>query len=171
MAEDDVLAKALADVRQRRADLQADYDRVTGELTKLQAAERSLASIVEGASLPAAGNRPSTRVEAYHSASTPPATSRRRGPRGPRARSGKGRLRALLDEAGQDGVTQDLIAKRLADVSTPTLNAYLSTMVSSGDVIRDGDLFRAVAPRDNPDHAGEEDDAPEADEVGENANS
>jgi hypothetical protein len=34
-------------------DLQAEYDRVSGELTKLRAAEKSLASIVEGGPLEA----------------------------------------------------------------------------------------------------------------------
>ena len=51
MANDDTLAKALASVRHQRATLEAEYERVSAELTKLRQAERSLASIVEGTPL------------------------------------------------------------------------------------------------------------------------
>jgi hypothetical protein len=172
MAENDVLANALADVRKRRADLEAEHGRVTSELTKLQHAERSLASLVDGAlSSGATGTAKARAGEAPSDGAAPAARSGRRGPRGPRATSGKGRLRALLDEAGQDGVTQDLIAKRLADVSTPTLNVYLSGMVSSGEVIRDGDLFRRAAPGVSTRNAGEGDGTPGSDEAEESPGS
>ncbi len=42
MSQDSTLANALADVRRQRAALEADFERVGAELTKLRLAERSL---------------------------------------------------------------------------------------------------------------------------------
>ncbi|GJE62739.1 hypothetical protein MPOCJGCO_4874 [Methylobacterium trifolii] len=48
MTEGDTLVKALADVRQRKAELQSEFDRISTELAKLKLAEKALAAIVEG---------------------------------------------------------------------------------------------------------------------------
>jgi len=143
MANDDTLAKALASVRQQRVSLEADYARVGDELTKLRLAERSLASIVEGTPLeePAADRPASRRIPA--SGDRPRGS---RGPRGPRANSAKGRLKALLEEAGSEGLTHAEISERLTDVAANTLNTYLSVMTNSGELERYGDKYRAGAP-------------------------
>jgi hypothetical protein len=142
MANDDTLAKALANVRNQRETLEAEYDRVSGELTKLRMAERSLASIVEGTSMDEADDQPKRRRSP--TGDDQPRTSR--GPRGPRANSAKGRLKALLEEAGSDGLTHAQITERLADVAANTLSTYLSVMSSSGELERHGDTYRAGAP-------------------------
>jgi hypothetical protein len=114
MANDDTLAKALASVRQQGETLQAEYDRVGAELTKLRLAERSLASIVEGTPLDEpATDRPASR-RAQASEDRPRGS---RGPRGPRANSAKGRLKTLLEEAGSEGLTHAEISERLTDVA------------------------------------------------------
>ena len=147
MSQNDTLAKALTDVRSRVEELQADHDRIVGELSKLRLAERSLAALVEGGSLDDLGSLldepagASPRVERS-------ANGARlvRKPRGPRANSAKGRLRTLLETAGPQGLSQVEIARRLADVAPTTLNAYLSTMVSGGEAIRRGDFYTAARP-------------------------
>lgn len=157
-----MLEKALADVRQRRIDLQADFDRVKAELMKLQMAERALAAIVEGESAEAegtfAGSDPAFAGER-------PVSGRAtgRGSRGPRANSAKGRLKALLEETGLQGLSHAEISRRLPDVAPATLNAYLSTMVTSGEAVRRGDFYSAGRP------PAEEDDPSEDDEDQEGA--
>ncbi|MCJ2136059.1 hypothetical protein MKK69_18725 [Methylobacterium sp. J-026] len=143
MANDDTLAKALASVRQQRETLEAEYERVSSELSKLRLAERSLASIVEGTPLEEeTGSQPSRR-RASANEDQPRAS---RGPRGPRANSAKGRLKALLEEAGSEGLTHAEISERLTDVAANTLNTYLSVMANSGELERDGDTYRAGTP-------------------------
>jgi hypothetical protein len=144
MVGDDTLAKALADVRKRRADLQADYERITTELNKLRTAEKSLAVIVEGAT----PDETSTLL-GLDSAGEAPGRPRRatgRGSRGPRANSAKGRLKALLEETGPQGLSHAEIERRLPDVAPNTLNTYLSMMVTSGEAERRGDFYVGVAP-------------------------
>lgn len=143
MTSEDTLTKALANVRQQRATLEAEFERVGAELTKLRLAERSLASIVEGTPLdePAADQPTRRRAPALDGQ---PRSGR--GPRGPRANSAKGRLKALLEEAGSEGVTHAQISERLSDVAANTLNTYLSMMASSGELERDGDSYRAGTP-------------------------
>lgn len=158
MAGDDTLAKALADVRQRRADLQADYDRITVELSKLRAAERSLAVIVEGAAPDEAGGFP----EASDEASGRPRRAAGRGSRGPRPNSAKGRLKALLEETGPQGLSHAEIERRLPDVASNTLNTYLSMMVTGGEAVRKGDFYVAATPAPRDDAAPDAD--PDADE-------
>ena len=102
MANDDTLAKALANVRHQRESLEAEYERVSGELTKVRLAERSLASIVEGTPLDEPADDLPTRRRAPASEDRPRGS---RGPRGPRANSAKGRLKTLLEEAGSEGLT------------------------------------------------------------------
>ncbi|WCS26530.1 hypothetical protein LOK46_06745 [Methylobacterium sp. NMS14P] len=143
MANDDTLAKALANVRQQRATLEADFERVGAELTKLRLAERSLASIVEGTPLDEPADDLPTRRHAPAGEDRPRGI---RGPRGPRANSAKGRLKALLEEAGSEGLTHAEISERLTDVAANTLNTYLSVMANSGELERDGDKYRAGAP-------------------------
>ena len=144
MSEGDTLAKALADVRQRMAHLLTEYERVSAELTKLRVAEKSLAAIVEGAPLAAAWGG----VGAI--APTVPAEARwgrgGRGSRGPRANSAKGRLKALLEGAGPQGLSHAEIARRLPDVAPNTLNTYLSVMANSGEALRRGDFYSAGTP-------------------------
>ena len=162
MANDDTLAKALASVRQQRETLQAEYERVGAELTKLRLAERSLASIVEGTPLnePAA-DRPASR-RAQVSEDRPRSS---RGPRGPRANSAKGRLKTLLGEAGPEGLTHAEISERLTDVAANTLNTYLSVMANSGELERDGDRYRTGAPAvDGSNDASDDEDAPAEDD-------
>ncbi len=153
MSESSTLAKALEDVRQRRVELQAEHERLTAELSKLRLAERSLAAIVEGAPL---GDEPvGSGDEAGDGAAKP--RQGRRGARGPRANSAKGRLRSILLGAGSQGLSQAEIARKLPDVAPATLNAYLSTMSTSGEVIRSGDFFRMEPGDDSGDaEAGEE---------------
>ncbi|WP_091977639.1 hypothetical protein [Methylobacterium sp. 13MFTsu3.1M2] len=143
MANDDTLAKALANVRHQRESLEAEYERVSGELTKLRLAERSLASIVEGIPLDEPADDLSTRRRAPASEDRPRGG---RGPRGPRANSAKGRLKALLEEAGSEGLTHAEISERLTDVAASTLNTYLSVMANSGELERQGDTYRAGTP-------------------------
>jgi hypothetical protein len=149
VTEDNTLTKALADVRARRAALQNDYDRLAEELTKLRTAEAALTAIVEGVPLediavhPAAeGPRPFGGERAAAQ------LSGRRGARGPRANSAKGRLKALLGTAGPQGLSHAEIAERLSDVAPNTLNTYLSMMVTSGEAVRKGDFFSAAADRE-----------------------
>ncbi|GLS68090.1 hypothetical protein GCM10007890_01010 [Methylobacterium tardum] len=121
----------------------AEYERVSGELTKLCLAEQSLASIGEGAPLDEPANNQAKRHRASAEDGHPRAT---RGVRGPRANSAKGRLRTLLEESGSQGLTHPQIAERLVDVATNTLATYLSVMANSGELKRDGDRYRTGAP-------------------------
>ncbi len=158
MSEGDTLAKALADVRQRMAHLQAEYERVSAELTKLRVAEKSLAAIVEGAPLgDALGG-----VGAVAPTFSAEARSGRggRGSRGPRANSAKGRLKALLEGAGPQGLSHAEIARRLPDVAPNTLNTYLSVMANSGEAVRRGDFYSAGTPV-AADEAPEDEAAPQ----------
>ncbi|HEV2545225.1 MAG TPA: hypothetical protein VGU70_20960 [Methylobacterium sp.] len=158
MSEGDTLAKALADVRQRMAHLQAEYERVSAELTKLRVAEKSLAAIVEGAPLgDALGG-----VGAVASTFSAEVRSGRggRGSRGPRANSAKGRLKALLEGAGPQGLSHAEIARRLPDVAPNTLNTYLSVMANSGEAVRRGDFYSAGTPV-SADEAPEDEAAPQ----------
>ncbi|EIZ82156.1 hypothetical protein WYO_5196 [Methylobacterium sp. GXF4] len=152
MAGDDTLAKALADVRQRRADLQADYERLTTELNKLRTAEKSLAAIVEGGALDEAGP---VGLDPAGEVSVRTRRVTGRGSRGPRANSAKGRLKALLEETGPQGLSHAEIEQRLPDIAPNTLNTYLSMMVTGGEAVRRGDFYVAApSPRDE---AGAED--------------
>lgn len=162
MANDETLAKALANVRHQRESLEAEYERVSGELTKLRLAERSLASIVEGTPLDEpAGDLP-TRRRAPESEDRPRGS---RGPRGPRANSAKGRLKTLLEEAGSEGLTHAEISERLTDVAANTLNTYLSVMANSGELERDGDRYRTGAPAaDGSNDVSDDEDAPAEDD-------
>ncbi|SFT26424.1 hypothetical protein [Methylobacterium sp. yr668] len=145
MAEDNTLTKALVDVRARRAALQSDYDRIAAELTKLRAAEAALISIVEGIPLDASGLQVPNGLRASAADRAAPASGGRRGARGPRANSAKGRLKALLGSAGPQGLSHAEIAERLHDVAPNTLNTYLSMLVTGGEAIRNGDFFTAAA--------------------------
>ncbi|MCJ2140257.1 hypothetical protein [Methylobacterium sp. E-066] len=143
MANDDTLAKALASVRHQRETLEVEYERVSGELTKLRMAERSLASIVEGKPMDEpADDQPKRRRAAAEDGQSRAG----RGPRGPRANSAKGRLKALLEEAGPDGLTHAQITERLEDVAANTLATYLSVMSTSGELERHGDTYRTGTP-------------------------
>ncbi len=146
MSEGDTLAKALADVRQRMNDLQAEYDRVSVELAKLRVAEKSLAAIVEGAPLEAVMSAGAPAASAF-SGEARPGRGGGRGSRGPRANSAKGRLKALLEGAGPQGLSHSEIARRLPDVAPNTLNTYLSVMANSGEALRRGDFYAAGTPR------------------------
>ncbi|MBP1179949.1 hypothetical protein [Methylobacterium sp. PvR107] len=157
MANDDTLTKALASVRHQRSTLETEFERAGAELAKLRRAERALASIVEGTPLdePAADLSASRRAQASEDR---PRGSR--GPRGPRANSAKGRLKALLEEAGSEGLTHTEISERLTDVAANTLNTYLSVMANSGELERDGDKYRAEAPAaDGSNDASDDEDA------------
>lgn len=159
MAEDNTLTKALVDVRARRAALQSDYDRIAAELTKLRAAEAALTSIVEGIPLDASGLHVPEGPRTAASAS-----GGRRGARGPRANSAKGRLKALLGSAGPQGLSHVEIAERLPDVAPNTLNTYLSMLVTGGEAIRNGDFFTAAAPDGTEDGDAEVEADPDTDE-------
>jgi hypothetical protein len=159
MAGDDTLAKALADVRQRRADLQADYERLTTELNKLRTAEKSLAAIVEGSALDEAEPDPPGSAGDVFTRTRRVAG---RGSRGPRANSAKGRLKSLLEETGPQGLSHAEIERRLPDVAPNTLNTYLSMMVTGGEAERRGDFYVAVASTSLDDAAVED----ERDEAG-----
>ena len=163
MANDDTLAKALASVRQQREVLEAEYERLGGELSKLRLAERSLASIVDGTPLDEEAASQPSRRRASVNEDQPRAS---RGPRGPRANSAKGRLKALLEEAGSDGLTHAEISDRLTDVAATTLNTYLSVMANSGELERHGDKYRAGA---QPADAQDEDAAADDQDVDESA--
>ncbi len=140
MVGDDTLAKALADVRKRRSDLEADYERITRELNKLRTAERSLAVIVEGTDF-RGEQRISKLILRMRCDPLPRATGR--GSRGPRANSRK------VDEGASGrnrtaGLSHAEIERRLPDVAPNTLNTYLSMMVTGGEAVRRGDLYVAV---------------------------
>jgi len=155
MSEGDTLAKALADVRQRMTDLQTEYDRVSAELTKLRIAEKSLASIVEGGPLEAVASGRGAVAPAF-SGEARSVRGGGRGSRGPRANSAKGRLKALLEEAGPQGLSHAEIARRLPDVAPNTLNTYLSVMANSGEAVRRGDFYAAGTPRPASDETPED---------------
>jgi hypothetical protein len=153
MTHDDTLAKALASVRQQRERLEAEYEQLGAELSKLRLAERSLASIVEGTPLDEqADDQPRRRGAASNESQS--RTSR--GPRGPRANSAKGRLKTLLEEAGKQGLSHAQISERLHDVSPTTLATYLSTMTSSGELERNDDFYRSGMPVVKDDSAAED---------------
>ncbi|MCJ2064293.1 hypothetical protein MKK63_16450 [Methylobacterium sp. J-088] len=163
MTEDNTLTKALADVRARKAALQSDYDRIAAELTKLRTAEAALTSIVEGVPLEevtihvaSEGSRSSVGDRA----GSP--QGGRRGARGPRANSAKGRLKALLGTAGPQGLSNAEIAERLPDVAPNTLNTYLSMMVTGGEAVRKGDFYSAAAAPDAEADPAEEEEAGDA---------
>lgn len=162
MGESSTLAKALEDVRQRRIELQAEHERLTAELSKLRLAERSLAAIVEGG--PVADDLGGASDELGDGAAKP--RQGRRGVRGPRANSAKGRLRSILLGGGSQGLSQAEIARKLPDVAPATLNAYLSTMSTSGEVIRSGDFFR-MEPEDDTGDAEARDTSADDDEASE----
>ena len=161
MTDGDMLAKALDDVRRRRIDLQADHERIGAELAKLRLAERSLAAIVEGTPLDDAGGGPAADRDALAEARPRGAG---RGSRGPRANSAKGRLKALIDGAGAQGLSQAEIARRLTDVAPNTLNTYLSMMVTSGEAVRRGDFFAPGTPVAAEDEADAAEASPEDDD-------
>ena len=140
MADDNTLAQALANVRHQREALEVKYEQVSGELSKLRLAERSLASIVEGTTLNEPADVQPKRRRASTGDDQPRAT---RGPRGPRANSAKGRLKALLEGAGSQGLSHSEITERLPDVATNTLATYLSVMATSGELVRYGDSYHA----------------------------
>ena len=171
MSGNDALMKALADVSERRAALEVEYERIGAELAKLRLAENALRAIVEetpieelGLPLPSAGpaqgpDRGEARV------------SGRRGPRGPRANSTKGRLKALIDGAGPQGLSQPQILRALPDAAPATINAYLSAMVTAGEALQAGNFYTKVRSRDDESDQPEDEDAlvDEADDEAENA--
>ncbi|WP_245442842.1 hypothetical protein [Methylobacterium terrae] len=134
---------------ERRAALEVEYERIGAELAKLRLAENALRAIIEdtpieelGLSLPSSG-----------AASGPdrgePRASGRRGPRGPRANSTKGRLKALIDGAGPQGLSQPQILRALPDAAPATINAYLSAMVTAGEALQAGNFYTKVRTRDD----------------------
>ncbi|WP_245239695.1 hypothetical protein [Methylobacterium variabile] len=141
--------KALADVSERRAALEVEYERIGAELAKLRLAENALRAIIEdtpieelGLSLPSAGSASGAeRGEAR--------ASGRRGPRGPRANSTKGRLKALIDGAGPQGLSQPQILRALPDAAPATINAYLSAMVTAGEALQVGNFYTKTRTRDD----------------------
>lgn len=157
MANDDTLTKALANVRQQRGSLEAEFERISAELTKLRLAERSLASIVEGTPIVEPTEDQPKRRRAFASDDQPRGT---RGPRGPRANSAKGRLKALLENAGPEGLTHAQITERLTDVAANTLATYLSVMSSSGELERHGDTYHSGTPAATPaaNHTSDDED-------------
>ncbi|ACL61170.1 hypothetical protein [Methylobacterium nodulans] len=163
MSEDDTLARALTDVSERRAALQAEYERIGAELAKVRQAENALRAIVENAPLPDPALDASPAVGRASRMEAPRASGR--GSRGPRANSAKGRLRALLEGAGPLGLSHAQIVQRLPDVAPATLNAYLSTMVASGEAIRNGDVYRG-GRSDQQERSGQNTDARSAEEDG-----
>ena len=131
MAEINTLTKARIDVRARRAALQGDYDRIAAELTKFRAAEAALTSIVGGVPLEETGHLRSTEApRAIAGDRAAPQQGGRRGARGPRANSAKGRLKVLRGDAGPQGLLNAEIAERLSDVAPNTPNTYLSMMLT-----------------------------------------
>ena len=166
MAEDNTLTKALVDVRARRASLQSDYDRIASELTKLRAAEAALTSIVEGVPLKDTASRHvSDEQRSLDEDRGASARGGRRGARGPRSNSAKGRLKSLLGSAGPQGLSHAEIAERLADVAPNTLNTYLSMMVTGGEALRKGDFFTAVeGTQDDAEAADQDEDTPEVED-------
>lgn len=165
MSGNDALMKALADVSQRRAALEAEYERIGAELAKLRLAENALRAIIEdtpiedlGLSLPSAG--PAAGPDRGE-----PRAGGRRGPRGPRANSTKGRLKALIDGAGPQGLSQPQILRALPDAAPATINAYLSSMVTAGEALQVGNFYTKVRSRDDSGAPeDDEDERPESDE-------
>ncbi|RVU17099.1 hypothetical protein [Methylobacterium oryzihabitans] len=135
MASDDTLAQALADVSEQRAALEAEYERISMELTKLRQAEAALRAIVENTPLSQA------QIPSLPGLGTEGGRGSRRGSRGPRANSAKGRLRQLLQEAGPQGLTPAQIMRALPDASPATVNAYLSAMTGGGELRRVDDFY------------------------------
>ena len=154
MSENDALMKALADVSERRAALEAEYERIGAELAKLRLAENALRAIVEdtpiedlGLARPAAG--PAGGFAGAGGMSAEARASGRRGPRGPRANSTKGRLKALIDGAGPQGLSQPQILRALPDAAPATINAYLSGMVGAGEALLIGNFYTKPRTRDD----------------------
>ena len=166
MSENDALMKALADVSERRAALEAEYERIGAELAKLRLAENALRAIVEdtpiedlGLARPAAG--PAGGFAGAGGMSAEVRASGRRGPRGPRANSTKGRLKALIDGAGPQGLSQPQILRALPDAAPATINAYLSGMVGAGEALLVGNFY--TKPRTRDDEVQAQDGSPHDD--------
>ncbi|WP_245238930.1 hypothetical protein [Methylobacterium platani] len=143
---------------ERRAALEVEYERIGAELAKLRLAENALRAIIEdtpieelGLSLPSAG--PASGMDRGE-----PRASGRRGPRGPRANSTKGRLKALIDGSGPQGLSQPQILRALPDAAPATINAYLSGMVTAGEALQVGNFYTKVRNRDEVVETSDEDD-------------
>ena len=146
--DDDTLTRALADVRERKAVLEADHERIRTELAKIRMAESSLAAIVEGAAMPdAAGPYPDVERELSGDDQARSTRTTGRGSRGPRANSAKGRLKTLLEDTGSQGLSHAEITRKLSDVAPNTLSTYLSVMVTSGEIVRAGDFYSIRSAR------------------------
>lgn len=161
MPKSDTLTQALDAVIERRAAFESEYERISAELAKLRQAENALRAIIENVPLQEVGR--TLQVATSYSVGSEqrgvPHTSRR-GSRGPRANSTKGRLKYLLEGAGQQGVSQAQIMRALPDAAPTTVNAYLSTMVTSGEVIRAGDFYTKARPsQQDPIDSGEDGEA------------
>ncbi|MGE7415983.1 hypothetical protein [Methylobacterium tarhaniae] len=151
---------------ERRAALEAEYERIGAELAKLRLAENALRAIIEdtpieelGLSLPSAG--PASGADRGE-----PRASGRRGPRGPRANSTKGRLKALIDGAGPQGLSQPQILRALPDAAPATINAYLSSMVTAGEALLVGNFYTKARTRDDEaDQTEEDEDAYDGDDL------
>lgn len=174
MSENDALMKALADVSERRAALEAEYERIGAELAKLRLAENALRAIVEdtpiedlGLARPAAGPASGFAGGSAGGVGAEARAGGRRGPRGPRANSTKGRLKALIDGAGPQGLSQPQILRALPDAAPTTINAYLSSMVTAGEALLVGNFYTKPRTRDDEVQVQDEsahDDGPEDDD-------
>ncbi|WP_238191242.1 hypothetical protein [Methylobacterium frigidaeris] len=141
--------KALADVSERRAALEAEYERVGAELAKLRLAENALRAIIENTPIEDLGLSLNSAGAASGLDRSEPRASGRRGPRGPRANSTKGRLKALIDGAGPQGLSQPQILRALPDAAPATINAYLSSMVTAGEALLVGNFYTKARTRDD----------------------
>ncbi|TGD94862.1 hypothetical protein [Methylobacterium nonmethylotrophicum] len=159
MSGNDALMKALADVSERRAALEAEYERIGAELAKLRLAENALRAIIEDTPIEDLGlsSPPAPAGPAGPDRGEPRTGGGRRGPRGPRANSTKGRLKALIDGAGPQGLSQPQILRALPDAAPATINAYLSAMVTAGEALLVGNFYTKARTRDD-EADGPEDD-------------
>ncbi|KMO38302.1 hypothetical protein VP06_06460 [Methylobacterium aquaticum] len=164
MSGNDALMKALADVSQRRAALEAEYERIGTELAKLRLAENALRAIIEETPIEDLGLLPPSAGPVPSPERGEPRASGRRGPRGPRANSTKGRLKALIDGAGPQGLSQPQILRALPDAAPTTINAYLSAMVTAGEALLVGNFYTKPRTRDDEAERPDE-DVDDGDEV------
>lgn len=149
MSGNEALMKALADVSERRAALEIEYERIGAELAKLRLAENALRAIIEDTPIEELGLSMPSAAPASNPDRGEARASGRRGPRGPRANSTKGRLKSLIDGAGPQGLSQPQILRALPDAAPATINAYLSAMVTAGEALQVGNFYTKTRNRDD----------------------
>ncbi len=144
MSGNDALMKALADVSERRAALEVEYERIGAELAKLRLAENALRAIIEDTPIEdsACRCRPPVRPRAGpgRAARGRPARAAR-----PAGELDQGPPQGADRRSGPQGLSQPQILRALPDAAPATINAYLSGMVTAGEALQVGNFYTRSA--------------------------